>query len=255
MTKLSKMIPIKTKAEIKLMAKSGQIACFALNQLIKHIRPGITTRELDRMAKRLIESRGATPAFLGHDGYPYTTCISINDEVVHGIPGEKIINEGDVVGIDLGARYEGYYSDTAATVSVGRASDDVKRLLKGTKEALETSLKAIKPGVKIGDVERAAGEVLRKYHLSPILSLCGHGIGKELHEEPSIKCDGVSGSGEQIEAGMVMAIEPMASLGKPEVYAKSDGWTVLTKDGSITAHFEHTVLVTSSGIRLLTSRC
>lgn len=237
------------------MAKSGQISCFALNQLIRLVKVGVTTNQLDQIAKRLIESHGASPAFLGHDGYPHTVCISINDEVVHGLPSARKLKLGDIVGIDLGAQYKGFYSDTATTVCVGKPDAKTKRLLEGTKKALEAAIKAVKPGAKVGDIEAASGNVLKRYNLSPILSLCGHGIGKELHEDPSVKCDGKSGTGEILKDGMVIAIEPMAALGSGDVYAKGDGWTILTKDHSHTAHFEHTVLVTKTGSRLLTARC
>jgi len=237
------------------MAKSGAISCFALSQLKRQIKPGITTKQLDQVARRLIESRGATAAFLGHEGYGFAICVSINDEVVHGLPSARKINEGDVVGIDLGAKYQGYYSDTAATVCVGHKNEEVSRLLEGTHEALEAALRAVRPGAKVGDIEEATGQVLKKYKLSPVLSLCGHGIGKGLHEEPSIKSDGKAGSGETLREGMALAIEPMATLGRSEVYQRKDGWTVLTKDGSLSAHFEHTIVVTSSGARLLTAKC
>lgn len=249
------MISIKNKNEIKLMAKSGAISCFALNQLKRQIKPGITTKQLDQVARRLIESRGATAAFLGHEGYEFAICVSINDEVVHGLPSARKINEGDVVGIDLGAKYQGYYSDTAATICVGHKDERINRLLEGTHEALMAALKVVCPGVRVGDIEEATGKVLKKYNLSPVLSLCGHGIGRDLHEEPSIKSDGKAGTGEVLKAGMALAIEPMATLGRGEVYSKKDGWTVLTKDGSLSAHFEHTIVVTPSGARLLTAKC
>lgn len=255
MTKLFEMIETKDKKEIKLMAKSGAISYFTLNQLKRQIKAGVTTNQLDQVARRLILSRGAEPAFLGHEGYEYAICVSINDEVVHGLPSARKIKEGDVVGIDLGAKYQGYYSDTAATFCVGHQSEDVARLLEGTREALVAGLKAVRPGGKIGDIEEATGKILRQYSLSPVLSLCGHGIGRNLHEKPSIKSDGKAGTGDLIKEGMTMAIEPMATLGKGEVYSQKDGWTVKTKDGSLSAHFEHTIVVTATGARLLTAKC
>lgn len=248
------MILRKSKEEIKTMTKAGSIAEFALRQLTKEIRAGRTTIELEKIARRLISARGGEPAFLGYNGFPAAICVSTNEELVHGIPSAKKIKEGDVVGIDLGVKYDGYFADTAKTVFVGKPSRDALRLIKGTREALQEAIRAVKPGAKIGDIESVIGETLKKYDLRPVLALSGHGIGKSIHEKPVIMCDGRQCTGETIKEGMVFAIEPMATLGSGEVETSDDGWTVKTKDSSTSAHFEHTVLVTSTGSRVLTDR-
>jgi len=248
------MIPTRTKEEIKIMSKAGSIAEFALRQIVKEVKEGVTTLELEKIARRLISARGAEPAFLGYNGYPAAICVSINDELVHGIPSARKIKKGDLIGIDLGVKYKGYFSDTAKTVSVGRPSQDASRLMNGTKEALLDAIRALKPGIRIGDLENTIGETLKKYNLEPVLALSGHGIGKEIHEKPVILCDGRKCTGNLVKEGMVFAIEPMATLGNGEVITSSDGWTVKTKDKSLSAHFEHTVLVTKSGPRVLTGK-
>jgi len=246
------MISIKTKEEIKKLAKSGAICSFVLNQLSRRIKPGMATIELEKMANRIIEARNATPSFLNYNNYPSSVCISINDELVHGIPGSRIIKRSDVIGIDVGVIYDGMYTDCALTVVVGKPDDEVKRLINGVRSALDASIKAVKLGSRIGDIEHACGEELRKFHLSPVLSLSGHGVGYNVHEEPSIKSDGREGKGELIREGMVFAIEPMAALGSGEVYQAGDGWTIKTNDQSLTAHFEKTVVVTNRGCKILT---
>jgi methionyl aminopeptidase len=249
------MITLKSKDEIRLMAHSGAIACFALNEVVKHVKAGVTTKELDVIAQRLIESRGATCAFLGFEGYGFATCISINNEVVHGQPSSRRLKSGDIVSIDLGAKYEGYYSDTARTVSVGKPKQEVQNLIQGVQEALKSSIQAARPGATVGDLEAASGATLKKFDLSPVLALSGHGIGKGLHEEPSIKSDGIAKTGLVLKEGMTLAVEPMATIGSSEIKVASDGWTVRTKDGSLSAHFEHTIVVTKTGARLLTAKC
>jgi methionyl aminopeptidase len=246
------MIKLKSKHEIKLMAKAGEIAGFALKQVIKELRPGITTLELDKIAKRVIESRGAEAAFLGYNGYEYSICISINEQLVHGIPSSRKIKAGDLVGIDLGVKYKGFCADTAKTVFVSNASSEVKQLINGVKEALYEAIKMARSGNTVGDIENKTGEVLKKYSLSPVMALSGHGIGVSVHEEPAIKSSGRAGSGERIKTGMVFAIEPMAALSSGEVKTGKDGWTISTRDSSLTAHFEHTVAVTEKGPRILT---
>lgn len=246
------MINIKTPDEIRIMAQSGKIASFALKQTAKNVRVGITTFELDKIAERIISARGAKPSFLNYKGYKHSTCISVNDELVHGVPGGYKIKDGDVVKIDLGVFYKGYHTDTATTVVVGKLNDDIKRLIQGTRSALMDTIAFLKPGLKIGDIEHYCGQQLRTFELGAVTDLSGHGIGREIHEEPSILCDGEAGTGPEIKEGMVFAIEPMATLGKPEVYTKNDKWTVATKDHSITAHFEHTIVVTKTGAKILT---
>jgi methionyl aminopeptidase len=246
------MINIKTQEEISKIAKSGKIAGFVLKQLPKYIKPGITTHELDKIARRIIESRNAKPSFLDYQGYPASTCISINDELVHGIPSNKIIRKGDLVKVDVGVNYEGYHSDTAITVFVGRPDEETLRLINGVKQALFESIKVLKPGIKVGLIEKTTGDTLRKFGLSPVLSLSGHGVGREIHEEPSIRSDGDEKKGDIVKKGMVFAIEPMATLGNGLVKTAADRWTVKTSDHTLAAHFEHTVEVTSNGFKILT---
>lgn len=246
------MISKKSTQDIKQIAKSCAICSFALKQVVKNLKPSITTLELDMIARRTIEARGAMGSFLDYRGYKYTTCISINDEVVHGLPSSRALKNGDLVGVDLGVNYNDFFSDMAVTCSVGEANHETRRLLKGTKEALEEAIKIIRPGIRVGEVEHKTGSILKKYGLSPITALSGHGVGYAVHEEPSIKSDGQPTRGEIIGEGMVLAIEPMAALGKADVITGSDGWTVKTRDGSATAHFEHTIVVTRTGSRILT---
>lgn len=246
------MISIKTKEDIKTLSKSGSICWFVLSQIIKKIRPGIATIELDKMAQRIIDARGGTPSFLGYQGYPGSICVSVNDELVHGIPGSKIIREGDVVGVDVGVNYKGRYTDCAATIVVGKMNEETRRLVMGVKDALDYSLKIIRPGIRVGDIENACGLILKRHNLSPVMSLSGHGVGFAVHEDPSIRSNGSKGKGQEVKEGMVFAIEPMASLGSGDVYQAKDGWTIKTKDKSLTAHFEKTVAVTKTGIKILT---
>lgn len=247
------MITRKTKEDIRILAKAGSINAFALKQVIKSIKVGVTTLDLEGVAQRTIEARGAEPSFLGYRGYKHALCVSINDEVVHGVPSPKRkIKAGDVVGLDLGVKYQNRFTDAAATVVVGKKTDDIRRLVEGTLQSLKEAINLIKPGVKIGDIEFITGKVLSEHKLSPVLDLSGHGVGYNVHEEPSIKSDGMKAKGDELKEGMVLAIEPMATLGQGAIEVLPDGWTIATKDGSIAAHFEHTVVVTKSGSRILT---
>lgn len=247
------MITRKTKEDIRILAKAGAINSFALKQVAKSIKSGVSTYELEGIAQRTIKARGGEPSFLGYRGYKYALCVSINDEVVHGMPSaNRIIKAGDIIGLDLGVKYKNRYTDAAITVVVGKRSSDTKRLLRGVSESLKAAIKTVRPGVKVGDIEFETGRTLNKYKLSPILALSGHGVGFSVHEEPSIKSDGIKGRGETLKAGMVLAIEPMAALGAADVEVSKDGWTVATKDGSFSAHFEHTIVVTDNGSRILT---
>lgn len=247
------MIEKKNKEQIRMIQKSGAIAKFTLKELMLAIKPGISKFELEKIANRLILARGAKPSFLGYRGYEFATCISIDDEVVHGLPSERRIKSGDVVSVDVGVNYKGYFSDTAATKIVGLAGEDIERLVNSTKKSLIDSISIIKPGIRVGEIENKTGEVLKENNLSPILALSGHGVGFAVHEEPSIKSDGHINDGEILEEGMVLAIEPMATLGSGEVYTDKDGWTIKTVDGKAGAHFEHTVAVTKNGFKMLTA--
>ena len=247
------MISIKTKDDIRVLAKAGAINAFALRQVARHARPGVRCGDLEKIALRVLRARGAEPSFLGYKGYRFALCVSIGDEVVHGLPNNRVIKHGDVVGIDLGVKYLDRYTDAALSFQVGgRANNDVKRLLEGTREALDEAVETTRPGVAVGDVEAATGAILKKYRLSPITALSGHGVGFGVHEEPSIKSDGKAGEGARLEEGMVLALEPMACLGAGKVKVSPDGWTVKTEDGSPGAHFEQTIVLERTGSRILT---
>ncbi len=246
------MIPIKTELDIKKMAKGGKIASFAMREISKNIRPGITTHDLDKIANRIIKARGASPSFLGHQGFPACTCISINDEIVHAIPSKKKIQNGDIVKVDIGVFYEGFHTDMARTFSVGKISKKDKNLILACKNALLNGINEVKPGNSIGDIEFQIGETLVRGGLSPVMSFSGHGVGRELHEKPSIFCNGRKCTKEKLVAGMVIAIEPMGTTGNGLVERKDDGWTVVSSDKSMTVHFEDTVAVTENGHKVLT---
>ncbi len=246
------MIIVKDKDEISKITKSAKVASFALKEIVKNIKPGVTPLELDKIAQRIIESRGGKPSFLGFNGYPASICVSINDELVHGLPNNRKINSGDMVKIDIGVELDGYHSDTAKTVFIGRPNYDQLRLMNGVKDALGEAKRVMKPGIKVGEIEAATGRILRKNKLSPVLTLSGHGIGKNLHEEPSIKSDGNPNDGEVLKEGMVLAIEPMATLGNGKVQVSADGWSIKSVDLSLAAHFEHTIVITKTGSKILT---
>jgi len=249
------MITLKTKKDLKILSRAGEINAFALKQIAKNVKIGVTTLELDHIAQRTIRARGGEPSFLGYRGYQFALCVSINTEVVHGIPSaSRMIKSGDVVGLDLGIKYLNRYTDAALTIVVGKKTKEIEHLIAGTREALKGALAKVRPGVRVGEIEFETGRILAKYGLSPVLALCGHGVGYAVHEEPSIKSDGRKNSGPVLDEGMVLAIEPMATLGGGSVKTASDGWTVLTSDNSLAAHFEHTVVVTRSGARVLTGR-
>ena len=248
------MIKVKTKFQVNQISKSGSIAAFTLRELSKAVKPGVSTIDLDLLAKRLINARGGKPSFYGYRGYKYAICISVNDEVVHGIPSSKKIKSGDIVSIDVGVNLNGYFSDTALTVIVGRVDDKITKMVSATKDALMEAIKIVKPGVRVGELESRTGKTLKLARLSPIMDLSGHGVGLAVHEEPSIRSDGNKDSGEPLKEGMVLAIEPMATPGSGKVATADDGWTVKTVDGALAAHFEHTVAVTKTGFKILTVR-
>ena len=246
------MIAIKNQTEIDLMSKACEIVKDTLLLLEKYIAPGVTTNKLDAIAEEYILSQGAELGFKGLYGYPSTICISIEDEVVHGLPSNKELYEGQIVGIDVGSIYKGYYGDHAKSFAIGEISDDKKKLLKVTKECLEKGIKKAIPGNTIGDIGSAVQEWAEYNGYGVVRELVGHGIGTKLHEDPQIPNYGKSGSGPEIDVGMCFAIEPMINMGSKEVYTKEDGWTICTKDGLPSAHFEHTITVTKEGPRILT---
>ena len=247
------MISIKSDHEIELLRVAGKIVYQTHQYLKPFIKEGITTLELDKLAEDFIRSKGATPSCKGYHGFPATLCTSINDEVVHGIPSKRKLKNGDIITLDICACYKGYHGDSAWTYVVGEVSEDVKRLMKGTHEALFAGLEQVKPGNRIGDISNAVETVAKKYHLGVVRELCGHGVGHNLHEDPDIPNYGKAGCGPLIKEGMVFAVEPMLNLGARDVCMLDDGWTIVTYDESYSAHFEHTVLVTKDGYEILTT--
>ena len=248
------MISIKTNDEIELMKVAGSIVGDTHHYLEQYIKPGITTKELDVLAKKYILSRNATPSFEGLYGFPGAICISINDEVVHGIPGNRKLKNGDIVTLDIGACYKGYHGDSAWTYKVGNVSKEVDELLKHTEEALFVGLKEVKPGNRIGDIGYAISEYAKKYNLGVVKELVGHGIGNHVHEDPDVPNYGKKGTGPILKEGMCIAVEPMLNMGTAEIYMLDDDWTIITADGLPSAHYEHSVAVTKDGYTILTKR-
>ena len=246
------MIIRKSKAEIERMRTAGLIVAQVLERLQEMVEPGITTRDLDHEAERMIVGAGAYPTFKGYHGYPSSICTSINDEVVHGIPGKRKLRDGDVVGIDCGATYSGYVGDAAVTVPVGKVSDPVKRLLEATQQSLYRAIEECRVGNRLGDVCNAVQSYVEPLGYSVVRNYCGHGIGRAMHEEPQVPNYGKPGTGLILREGLVIAIEPMINLGHEDVKVLSDGWTVITMDGQPSAHFEHTVAITEEGPQILT---
>jgi len=246
------VIIIKTDAQIETMRKAGTVVAETLRLVKNHIRPGITTAEIDRLAEDFILSHGAKPAFKGYHGFPASTCISIDDEVVHGIPGARVLMDGQIVSVDLGAIVGGYYGDSAATFPVGEISEEKRKLLEVTQRSLEAGIARVKAGNRLGEVSAAVQETAEAAGFSVVRELVGHGIGKAMHEDPQVPNFGSAMEGPVLEKGMVIAIEPMLNIGGHKVNTKVDGWTVVTADGSPSAHFEHTVAVTDDGCDILT---
>ena len=247
------MVVLKTGRELKIMREACRISAEALKLVGRAVEPGITTAELDRIAENYIRSQGATPNFKGYHGYPATACISINNEVIHGIPSAKRkIAQGDIVSVDLGAMFEGYNGDNAATFACGDITDEAKRLMDATRESLYEGIKAACVGGRIGDIGSAVQRYVEDRGFSVVRQFVGHGIGAKLHEAPEVPNFGTPGRGIRLLPGMTLAIEPMVNVGGSEVKTLPDGWTVLTKDGSLSAHFEHTIVITPDGPQILT---
>lgn len=246
------MINIKTKKEIEIIREGGRIAARILNLLAEKVKPGITTNELDIIAAREIKKANARASFLGHRDYPASICTSINSEVVHGVPSGRILRDGDIVGLDLGIYHRGFHADTALTVGAGKIDFAKKTLLIVTKKALDEGISIIRPGIHLGDVQNRIQKIIEGAGFGVVRDLAGHGIGKELQEMPSIPNFGRQKTGPVLREGMVLAIEPMVSAGDWHVKILKDGWTVATLDGSLAAHFEHTLAVTKDGFEVLT---
>ena len=245
------MVKIRTEREINLIADSNRIVSETLDMISKNVRPGIKTSELDKMAEDYIVSCGARPAFKGYMGFPSTLCISIDDEVVHGIPNSKVLEEGQIVSVDCGAEKNGYYGDSARTFAVGKIDSKKQDLMNVTKESLMRGIDAAKVGNYVSDIGYAVQTYVESHGYSVVRDLVGHGIGTELHEEPQVPNYGNPKQGHRLRAGMCIAIEPMINAGSKEIITKSDGWTVKTRDGSTSAHFEHTIAITENGPKIL----
>jgi len=245
------MVYLRDRNEIDRIREAAQVVGRTLQLLGSHVRPGITTAELDRIAEDYIRSQGAEPAFKGYRGFPASICPSVNEQVVHAIPGGTTLEEGDIISIDVGAKKHGYYGDAAATFPVGAIDDEARRLLDVTREALECGIAAARPGNRIGDIGHAVQTCAESHGFSVVRTLVGHGIGRQMHEEPQVPNYGPPSRGPRLLAGQVLAIEPMVNIGGPDVVTVDDGWTVVTRDGSRSAHFEHTVAIGPDGPEVL----
>ncbi len=248
------MITCRSAAEIERLARVNAIVGRVLDALMKAAAPGVTLNDLDQMAERMLAEAGAAPAFKGYHGFPATICASVNEQVIHGIPSDRALRDGDILSIDMGAKMDGFYGDSAVTVAVGAVSPLAERLLAVTEEALGRGLAVVAPGARVQDIGAAVQQHVEANGFSVVREFVGHGIGTSLHEEPQIPNYGVAGRGSRLAEGMVLAIEPMVNAGKAGVKVLKDGWTAVTKDGSLSAHFEHTVVVTEAGCRILTER-
>jgi methionyl aminopeptidase len=249
------VIVCRSAAELEQMREAGRLVGEVLTELMAHVAPGVTTADLDALAEKRIMRAGAVPAFKGYHGYPATICTSINEEVIHGIPsGRRVLNEGDVISIDVGASLNGYYGDSAMTLPVGQVSEEAATLLRITEEALYKAIECARPGGRISDIGHAVQQHVEAYGCSVVREFVGHGIGQRMHEEPQVPNYGEPGRGPRLAEGMVLAIEPMVNAGKPAVKVLADGWTAVTRDGGLSAHFEHTVAVTADRPWILTAR-
>ncbi len=247
------MVVLKTSRELGIMKEACSIAAGALQTVGNAVEPGITTAELDALAEKYIRSRGGEPNFKNYHGFPATACISINNEVIHGIPSKsRKICKGDIVSVDLGAKFQGYHGDNAATFACGDVSEEAKRLMSVTREALYEGIKAARAGSRIGDISSAVQRTVEAAGFSVVRQYVGHGIGTQLHEAPEVPNFGTAGRGIRLLPGMTLAIEPMVNIGSYDVKVLSDGWTVETRDGSLSAHFEHTVVITPDGPKIMT---
>jgi methionyl aminopeptidase len=243
----------KSPEEVARMRRAGRITASAIQRLLPEVRPGITTAELDRVAEAFIRGEGATPSFKGYRGFPASICTSVNAEVVHGIPGNRRLREGEILSLDVGAIWEGYHGDSAVSVFVGEpSSGEAEKLVRVTEEALEAGIGQIRPGARLSDVSHAVQQVVEGAGFTVVREYVGHGIGTAMHEEPPIPNYGRAGRGVRIKEGYVFALEPMINEGGPETETLEDGWTVVTRDGSLSAHFEHTIAVTDNGPEVLT---
>jgi methionyl aminopeptidase len=246
------MIICKTERELEIMREAGRIVALTHQELQKYITPGITTKELDVIAENFIRSCNAIPSFKGYNGFRGSICVSVNEELVHGIPGDRVLREGDIISIDIGAKYNGYHGDSAWTYPVGEISDETQRLLDVTEESLYKGLKEAKPGDRLSNISHAIQTYVEERNFSVVREYVGHGVGQDLHEDPQIPHYGPPNKGPRLKPGMVLAIEPMVNAGTRYVKTLADDWTVVTVDGKVCAHFEHTVAITETGYEILT---
>lgn len=246
------MINYKNEDELNIMRKAGRIVALTHQELKKYLQPGITTLELDRIAENFINSQGATPSFKGYNGFCGSICTSINNELVHGIPSDRELKEGDIISIDIGAKYNGYHGDSAWTYSIGTIDEETKKLLEVTEKSLFIGLKEAKPGQRLSNISHAIQTFVEGNNFSIVKEYVGHGVGQNLHEEPMVPHYGPPGLGPILQPGMVLAIEPMVNAGLRYVQTLSDNWTVVTVDGKNCAHFEHTIAITETGYEILT---
>jgi methionyl aminopeptidase len=246
------MIVLRSDEEIEEMREAGRIVALALNKIKRHAKAGVTTIELDRIAEEEILKRNASPAFKNYKGFPATACTSINEVVVHGIPSSRKLKDGDIISIDVGVKFKDHYADGAITVPVGQISQEAAKLVKVTEKALSIGIDNARPGKRLGDISHSVQEYVESHNFSVVRAFVGHGIGTKIHEEPEIPNYGRANTGPRLEAGMVLAIEPMVNVGTFEVEVMKDAWTVVTKDRKMSAHFEHTVAIRREGPEILT---
>lgn len=245
------MVILKQPDEIEKARASNRIVAEVLSVLREKVKPGVTTLELDQIAETIVEKRGARPAFKGYRGYPYALCASVNEEVVHGMPSKRVLVEGDIIGLDFGVYHQGFYGDSAITLPVGRVSGKAARLMEITERSLQAAILQACPGNRLGDISAAVQQTVEAAGYSVVRDFVGHGIGRDMHEDPQIPNFGKKGRGIELKAGMILAIEPMVNEGGYSVNILSDGWTVVTQDGSLSAHFEHSVAITENGPDIL----
>jgi methionyl aminopeptidase len=248
------MVSLKSAREIETMRRSGKITAAVLTELMKAVRPGVTTGKLDEMAEQGIRSRGGVPTFKGYHGFPASICASVNEEVVHGIPSTRVLRDGDLLSIDIGTTLDGYVSDSAVTIPVGTIAANARRLLEVTQECLMIGIAQMQVGNHLGDIGAAVQTHAERHGYGVVRELVGHGVGREMHEQPQVPNYGKAGTGMALRPGLVLAVEPMITEGDRKVEILKDGWTVVTADGKLAAHFEHTIAVTENGPKILTLR-
>lgn len=247
------MVSIKSPREIEKMRVAGRITAQARALAGSMVKPGVTTREIDDAVRKFIQAQGATPSFLGYGGFKGSVCISVNDEVIHGIPGKRVLQEGDIVSVDVGAYIGGFHGDCAGTYPCGAVSDEAKRLIEVTRESFWKGMEFALPGNRVSDISHAIGEYAERMGYGVVRDYVGHGVGRKLHEPPEVKNYGPAGHGPRLVAGMTLAVEPMINVGDWRIKVLPDGWTVKTIDGSLSAHYENSILITENGVEILTT--